>query len=184
MTITSAGRYFEHFRVGQHVRHRRGHTISEADNQMLSLLTMNTAQTHFNRESMSTYMDGAFPQPLLNACVALGIAVGLTSQDITENGVAEVGVRDFTMPAPIFVGDTVYVESTIVEVDPVSTRPDAGRLTYDLRAYTTSAAGAPSTLVLQATRTVLVRKRASWQDRDAAFDAGVRSRALEMLRKA
>jgi acyl dehydratase len=174
VTITSTRRYHEDFAVGQQFRHRRGHTISEADNQMLSLLTMNTAQTHFNRESMSTYMDGAFPQPLLNACVALSIAVGLTTEDIAENGIAEVGMRNFTMPAPIFVGDTIYVQSTIIEVDPVSTRPDAGRLTYALRAHKSAAAGRPAILVLEATRTVLIRKRLSWADRDAALDGRVR----------
>lgn len=159
-------RYHEDLVAGQRVVHRRGHTVSESDNQFLSLLTMNTAQTHFNHESMATYMDGAFPRPLLNACVALGLAVGLTSEDLTENALADLAIDDVRMPAPVFVGDTLHVESGILATDGPSPRPDAGVLVYALRAHKT-VDGAPVT-VLHATRTVLVKRAASWRERDAA----------------
>ena len=170
MAITSTGRYFEDYSVGQRFRHRRGHTISESDNQLLSLLTMNTAQTHFNRESMKSYMGGQFSEPLLNACVALALAVGLSSQDLAENAIAETSITDFTMPAPVFVGDTLYVVSEIVDLGPATGRPDAGSMSYRLRALK-NVEGATTQTVLEASRTVLVKRRHHWQDRDAEFDA-------------
>ncbi len=53
MGLTSANNYFEDFEVGQKIRHARGTTIDEVENQLLTKLVMNTAQGHWNEDSMS-----------------------------------------------------------------------------------------------------------------------------------
>lgn len=179
MTLTAPTGYIEDFQPGQQVQHRRGHTVCEADNQMLSLLTMNTAQTHFNQDSMTRYMDGAFDRMLLNACVALAIGVGLTSQDMSENSLADLGYHAFRMPAPVFVGDTLYATSTVVSTDTSPRRDDAGELVYDIEVRNVQ-----DVLVLSVRRTVLLKSRAAWARKDETESAARTEPAAILLRAA
>ena len=178
MSVTSPHRYWEDFARGQQITHRRGHTVSEVDNQVLSLLTMNTAQTHFNVESLASYMGGAFDRPLLNACVALALAVGLTSEDMSENMVSEMEIDGFRMPAPVFQGDTLYARSTVLEVRESPDRADAGLLTYDI-----DMRNAEQVTVVTARRTVLLKKRAAWADSDSSAHEDLFARATARLRR-
>lgn len=168
-------RYLEDFTVGESVDHRRGHTVCTADNQMLSLLTMNTAQTHYNSDSLRDYMDGEFAAPLLNACVALALAVGLTSDDMAAAALDDLGYDALRMPAPVHTGDTVYASSEVLAVDEQPGRPDVGVLAYRITARTASG------VVLTVTRRVLVKRRSHWGARDAAFDERCHRAALDHL---
>ena len=173
--VIGASRYHEDYTAGQHLDHRRGHTVSNADNQMLSLLTGNTAATHFNSDSMKTYMDGAFSQPLLNACVALALAVGLSSQDMAEAAVADLGYDQFRMPNPIFEGDTLYAASEVLDTTRPSPREDAGVLDYRITCRK------DDTVVLTVTRSVLIKKRAHWAEREGAGSTRVLDAAATLL---
>lgn len=156
----SSERYLEDFAVGDIIPHRRGHTVTEADNEILSLLTMNTAQTHFHRASLADYFDGSFQDLPLSAPVALAIAVGLTSEDMSEHALAEVSCTAIRTPAPIVAGDDLTATS---EVLAIGDGPDAGCgvLTYRI---TVRSAGRD---VLSAERTVLLKRRAVHALRDA-----------------
>ncbi|GAA1853140.1 hypothetical protein GCM10009836_36530 [Pseudonocardia ailaonensis] len=175
MTVTTAAYYFEDIEPGLVVEHRRGHSVCTADNQLLSLLTMNTAQTHFNRDSLSSYMDGAFPEPLLNACVALALAVGLTTDDLSANALADLGYAEFRMPAPVFVGDSLYAASEVVEVADVPDRADAGGVTYRITAR------CGDTTVLTVRRHVLIKRRSHWLARDEEFLRAVHAAGTALL---
>jgi itaconyl-CoA hydratase len=170
--------YLEDFEPGQVIEHARGHTVSEADNQVLSLLTMNTAQTHFNTDSLRTYLDGSFTAPLLNACVALALAVGLTSEDMSENLLRDVGCDRVRMPQPIVTGDTVYARSTVVAVESCSDRDDAGLLVHDIELRR-----ADGTPVLTARRTVQLKRREAWRERDLALGEHALGAARALLQR-
>jgi itaconyl-CoA hydratase len=176
--IHGRDRYLEDFEPGQVVEHARGHTVCEADNQVLSLLTMNTAQTHFNTDSLRTYLDGAFTTPLLNACVALALAVGLSSEDMSENLLRDVGCDRVRMPHPVVTGDTVHARSTVVEVGLSPDRDDAGLLVYDVELRRTD-----GTLVLTARRTVLLKRREAWRERDLALGHRTLGAARALLQR-
>lgn len=152
-------RYLEDFRVGQIIHHRRGHTVTQADNEILSLLTMNTAQTHFHRASLEDYFDGSFTELPLSAPVALAIAVGLTSEDMSEHALAEVSCTLIRTTAPIVAGDDLTATS---EVLALGEGPDegSGTLTYRLTAL------CGQREVLTAQRTVLLKRRAAHASRD------------------
>jgi len=158
----STERYFEDFSVGQVVAHRRGHTVTDVDNEWLSLLSMNTAQTHFNRDSLIDYFDGSFRELPLSAPVALAIAIGLSSEDMSENALAEVGCTAIRTQAPIVAGDTLMVTSEVLEL---ADGPDggSGRLTYRLSATV------GGRQVLSAQRTVLIKRRSAHEARDRAL---------------
>lgn len=177
MSITGKDRYHEDYRAGDRVIHRRGHTVSVSDNQLLSLLTMNTAQTHYNSDSLATYLDGAFESPLLNACVALALAVGLTSEDMTENALADLGYRALRMPAPLFVADTVYASSDVLSTDEPSARVDAGVLSYRITARKPD-----GQVVLTVERRALIKRRSHWKDPDEQFSQRAHTAASVLLR--
>jgi acyl dehydratase len=176
MSLTGDDRFFEDYLPGHKFEHRRGHTVTTADNQMLSLLTMNTAQTHFNADSMTGYLGGQFAAPLLNACVALALAAGLTSEDMTENALADLGYPYFRMPAPLFVGDTIYAASEVLTTDEPSGRDDAGVLWYRFTARKTDGA-----LVVDAERRALIKRRVPWQSRHEELAARVHDTAVQLL---
>jgi len=161
MTLTRENNYFEDFRVGDRFEHRRGRTTTDLDNQLLSLLTMNTAQTHFNHANMKDYMDGTFTQPLLNACVVLAICVGLTSQDMSENSLEDLGYDDLAIPKPIYTGDTLYAVSEVLHVTGSTKRADAGIVEYLIMARNQR-----QEEVMTVRRTILIKRRSAWIEKD------------------
>lgn len=123
------GRYYEDFEVGAVYRHPLGRTISEADNTWFTLLTMNTNQLHFNAEYAK---ETEFGRPLVVSTLTVAIAVGQSVTDLTQNAVANLGWDDIKMTHPVFAGDTIWSESTVLSMRPSSSRP-AGIVTVRTR---------------------------------------------------
>lgn len=160
MRLTGDRNYFEDFAVGDSFEHARGRTVMEQENTLFTHLTMNTSSAHFDKASMRTYMDGRFRDRLVNGGVTLSIVIGLTSQDIAENAIADVALTAVKMHAPVFPGDTLYASSEILELGP-SDRPDAGVVRYKFRGRNQD--GAP---VTEGERSILVKRRGEWQAKD------------------
>ena len=117
------GRYYEDFAVGDTYKHWPGRTITAADNTWFTLLTMNQHPIHFDEE----YAKGTeFGKPLVNSTLTLAIVVGMSVQDVSQNAVANLGWTDITMPAPVFNGDTLYAESTVLGKRESKSRPGQG----------------------------------------------------------
>lgn len=116
------GRHFEDFVVGDIYRSRLGRTITEADNIWFTLLTNNTNQIHFNNE-YGKRTD--FGRCLINSALTLAIVTGLNVADVSENGFA-LGWDYINLPNPMFVGDTLYAQSEVLETRQSKTRPDRG----------------------------------------------------------
>ena len=106
------GRYFEDFEIGDHYKHPFGRTITEADNTWFTLLTMNTNQNHFNSEFAK---NSPFGKVLVNSGLTVAIVLGQSVIDISQNVFANLGWDKITMPNPVFVGDTIYAESVVLE---------------------------------------------------------------------
>lgn len=161
MAITSPGSYFEDFTVGETLIHSRGRTITEADNHFFTSLVMNTAQLHFNQDFVDkepeTYYGG---RRVVYGGVVLAFAVGLASEDTSENAIAELEMDNGRHTNPVFHGDTLYAESTVLEKRD-SDRPHAGVVKFKLVGK--NAAGQP---VVEIERTVLIKRRSHFPDRD------------------
>lgn len=117
------GRYFEDFDQGDVFRSRIGRTISETDNVWFTALTMNTNQVHFNTEFAATTR---FGQPLVNSCLTVALVTGLSVPDTSENGTANLSWTDIELPNPVFVGDTLWAESEVLEVRESRSNPEVG----------------------------------------------------------
>ncbi len=117
------GRFFEDVEVGDVFASRLGRTISETDNVWFTCLTMNTNQTHFN----AAYAEQTeFAEPLVNSALTVALVSGLSVPDTSENAVANLAWTDIVLPAPVFVGDTLWAESEILSTRPSGSRPEAG----------------------------------------------------------
>ncbi len=119
-----AGKYFEELNVGQHIKHTNGRTITEADNVLFCALTMNTQPLHLNADFSSKT---PFGQRLVNGVYTLGLAVGLTVSELTEGTVlANLGYDRVVHPNPMFHGDTLYVETEVLEKRESKSHPECG----------------------------------------------------------
>ncbi|MEO8717546.1 MAG: MaoC family dehydratase [Burkholderiales bacterium] len=145
------GRYYEDFAAGDTYKHWPGRTISAADNTWFTLLTMNQHPIHFDEEYAKKT---EFGKPLVNSTLTLAIVVGMSVQDVSQNAVANLGWTDIVMPAPVFNGDTLYAESTVLEKRESRSRPKQGIVTVATRAWKQD-----GTTVMTFKRSVLVPKR-------------------------
>ena len=136
MSITSDGSYFEDFTVGDTLVHQRGRTITEADNHIFTSLVMNTAELHFNQDLVDkdpkTYYNG---RRVVYGGVVLAFAVGLASEDTSENAIAEVEMDNGRHTNPVFHGDTIYAESRVVDRVESSSKPDRGIVTVETKGF-------------------------------------------------
>jgi acyl dehydratase len=157
MSATRKDNYFDNFSVGDVFHHRRGRTLYQEDNVHWSLATLNTAQAHWNIESMKSYLGGQFDRPILNAAIVLALAAGLTSEDMSENILADVGIDKVCMRHPVFPGDTLTAMSTILDVRDFEDDPRCGLIIYAIEA-TNQREEQVCTFV----RSILVKKRSFW----------------------
>ncbi len=120
------GRYYEDFAVGHVYEHRPGRTISEADNTWFTLLTMNTHPLHFDFEFASKT---EFGKPLVCSPLTVAIMTGQSVSDISQKAVANLGWKDIRLPSPLFIGDTLYSETEVLEKRDSGKRPNQGVVT-------------------------------------------------------
>lgn len=127
------GRYFEEFTVGQIFDHSIRRTITEADNVWFSALTHNPAPLHLDAEYMKR---SEFGRPIINSCLTLGFMVGISVGDTTVGTtVANLGWDEVRFPRPLFHGDTIRVQTEVLELRPSKSRPANGIVVFAHRAY-------------------------------------------------
>ena len=128
-----AGLYFEEFKVGMLFKHPIRRTITEADNVFFSAMTHNPAALHLDAEYAKTT---EFGQRLVNSCFTLALMVGISVGDtVLGTAVANLGWDEVRFPKPLFHGDTVRVESEVVEMRESKSRPGDGIVIFAHRAF-------------------------------------------------
>ena len=130
--ISSGGRYFEDFQVGDIYKHRPGRTITETDNIHFSLLTMNTHPMHCDAAYAGK---SEFGRPLINSGLTVAIVLGMTVRDVSQKAIANLGWRDISLVAPVFPGDTIYAETEVLEKRESKSRPTQGIVTTKTKGY-------------------------------------------------
>ena len=128
------GYYFDEFEIGRVFTHAIRRTVTETDNVLFSTMTHNPAPLHLDQEYMRTQSE--FGKPLMNSFFTLGLIVGISINDTTlGTTVANLGLEDVRFPSPLFVGDTVHVQTEVVAMRPSRSRPTNGILTLEHRGY-------------------------------------------------
>jgi acyl dehydratase len=128
-----SGLYFEEFSIGQIFDHAIRRTITETDNVLLTTMTHNPAALHLDAEYMKTT---EFGRPLINSCLTLSLMVGISVGDTTNRtAVANLGWDEVRFPKPLFCGDTIRVETEVLELRDSRSRPDNGIVVFAHRAF-------------------------------------------------
>jgi acyl dehydratase len=124
-----AGLYFEDFKVGQEFAHPLTRTVTEMDNTLFSLLTMNPQPLHIDAHFAATT---EFGQRLFNSLYTLGIMIGMTVYETTMGTtVANLGMTDVNFPKPVFHGDTLRATTKVISLRDSKSRPKAGIVEFE-----------------------------------------------------
>ncbi|WP_413805776.1 MaoC family dehydratase [Streptomyces sp. OE57] len=127
-----SGLYFEEFVVGDVVRHSTTRTVTETDNLLFTSLTMNPQPLHLDEEFAKGSIYG---QRIVNSVFTLGLVAGIHVADLTlGTTVGNLGFEDVTFPKPVFIGDTIRVESEVLETRKSKSRPGTGIVKLEHRA--------------------------------------------------
>ncbi len=147
-----AGLFFEDLAEGRIIDAEWTRTITEADNVLFCSLTMNVQKLHLDAEYAK---QTEFGRPLVNSLFTLGLMIGMSVHNATQGTtVANLGMSDVRFPAPVFAGDTLRVETTVLAARPSRSRPDAGIVTFRHQAFNQT-----GTLVASCERAALMRRR-------------------------
>lgn len=154
--LTRDDSYFEDFKTGDKIIHPRGRTIGETEHMMLTNVVLNTAQLHFNQAMCDQSPETTFGgRRVVYGGVVLAFVVGLASGETSENSLEELSFDEGRHKAPVFAGDTLFAESTVLETRPHPDRGDAGIVKFLLVGKNQRGEE-----VLEITREVVVRRRA------------------------
>jgi len=127
------GLFFEELAPGLVVRHAVRRTVTETDNLLFTTLTMNPQPLHLDEEFARASM---FGQRIVNSVFTLGLVAGIHVADLTLGTTAgNLAFESVQFPKPVLVGDTIRVESTVLDARPSSKRPDTGVVRFEHRAY-------------------------------------------------
>ena len=128
-----AGLYLEEFVIGQVIRHALTRTVTESDNVLFSVMTMNPQPLHIDFDFAAKSEWG---KPLVNSLFTLGLMIGISVHDTTlGTTIANLGMTETVFPHPLFHGDTVHVETEVVSVRESKSRPDRGIVEFEHRAF-------------------------------------------------
>jgi acyl dehydratase len=146
-----AGRTFEQWKIGDHIAHDLSRTVTEADNLLITTLTHNPQPLHLDAEYAAST---EFGRIVVNGLFTFSLMVGVSVADTTLGTlVANLGYDKVTMPKPVFIGDTLKVETEVVDLRASKSRPNAGIVTFRHRAFNQR-----GEIVCEALRTALVSR--------------------------
>ena len=125
------GGYLEDFSPGDVHKHWPGKTVTEMDNHLFSLLTMNHNPLHIDESYMSAHQHGKI---LVNGAYVLSLVVGMSVPELSGKAIANLEYENIVHTGPAFHGDTIYAESEILAVAETRSRPDRGIVYVETRA--------------------------------------------------
>lgn len=126
------GRALEEFHVGDVFEHWPHKTITDADNTLFCLLTMNHHPLHLDTEYARSSQHG---RVVVVGTLVLSLVVGLSVRDVSGQAIANLSYDRVVHHHPVFVGDTLRALSRVVSVTPSATRTDRGVVVVETEAF-------------------------------------------------
>jgi len=155
MKSSVLGLYFEDFQVGEEITHALSKTIFESDNNFFSLLTMNHHPVHTNLDYAQANQHGKI---LVVGTLVFSLVVGMTVPDISGRAIANLGYENIKHIAPVFINDTLYARSKILDKKESDSKPDRGIVCVETTGYNQSGED-----VISFKRKVLIKKQPIWK---------------------
>ena len=106
----SYGRYFDELEIGQRFRHWPGRTITEFDDTLFSLMSMNQHPLHIDEHYAAGTQHG---RRLVEGPLVISLVIGMSQSDIGGRALETLEYSGIRHHEPVFHGDTIYAESTI-----------------------------------------------------------------------
>ena len=144
------GRYFEDFVAGEVIIHATSKTVFESDNNLFSLLTMNSHPLHTNLDYAQKSLQGRI---VVVGTLVFSLVVGFSVPDISGKAIANLGYEEIKHLAPVFINDTLYAETKVLSCSPSKSKNDRGIIYVE-----TIATNQDGQQVLSFRRKVLVKK--------------------------
>lgn len=144
------GSFYEDFTVGDEIQHVLSKTIFESDNNLFSLLTMNHHPLHTNIDYAEKNEHGKI---VVVGTLVFSIVVGMTVPDISGKAIANLGYEDIKHLAPMFINDTLYAKTKILDKRDSSSKPDRGIVHVETTGFNQKGEA-----VISFRRTILVKK--------------------------
>ena len=146
------GRYLEEFEVGAVYKHWPAKTVTESDDHLFCLITMNHHPLHINDVYARQSQQG---RNVVAGPYVYALVFGMTVNDVSGKAIANLATEELSHPSPVFHGDTLFAESEVLEVKPSRSKPDRGTVKVHTRAYNQD-----GVLVAEFKRVVLVPRKA------------------------
>lgn len=151
------GRYYDDFEVGDVYKHWPGKTITESDDHLFCMITMNHHPLHTNAHYAETSTE--FGRNVVVGNLVYSLALGMSVPDVSGRAIANLEVESLQHRAPMFHGDTLYAETLVLDKKESSSKPDRGVVTVETRGYNQD-----GDEVLYFRRKVMVPKRLDGDD--------------------
>src|SRR6266581_8339891 len=127
------GRFFEEFEVGDVYKHWPGKTITEYDDHLFCMITMNHHPLHTNEHYAQTQTQ--FKRNVVVGNLVYSLALGMSVSDVSGKAIANLEVESLKHEYPTFHGDTIYAETTVLDKKESSSKRDSGVVTVETRAF-------------------------------------------------
>lgn len=126
------GRTYEEFEIGAVYKHWPGRTITEYDDTLFCMLTMNHNPLHID----ANYAEGTqFKQRLVVGPLIFSVVLGMTVEDVSGKAIANLEFEQVKHLGPTFHGDTIYAETTVLDKKLSSSKLDRGIVTVETIGY-------------------------------------------------
>ena len=169
------GRTYEQFDVGAVYKHWPGKTVTEYDDHLFCLLTMNHHPLHLDARYASEATD--FGQNVVAGNYIYSLLLGMSVPDVSGQAIANLEVSSLRHVAPAFHGDTIYGESTVLDKKESSSKNDRGVVQVETIGYNQD-----GVVVCIYRRKVMVPKRPATDSPEAALTAEQPNRPIPQER--
>lgn len=151
MKPSNLGNYYEDFEVGATIEHQLSKTIFESDNNLFCLLTMNHHPVHINIQYCE---NEKYKKILVVGTLIFSLVVGITVPDISGKAIANLEYEKIEHLAPVFIGDTIYVRTRILNMRESKSNSDAGIVRVETTGYNQNGID-----VIRFMRSALIKKK-------------------------
>ena len=146
------GLYLEEFQPGSIIRHALTKSVTESDNMLFSVMTLNPQPLHIDFDFAAKSEWG---RPLVNSIFTLGLMIGISVHETTlGTTIGNLGMTETSFPHPVFHGDTIRVETEVKSVRASKSKPDRGIVEFEHRAFNQN-----GVLVARCVRQAMMMKR-------------------------
>ena len=133
MASSVTGKYYEELDVGKVYPHNITRTVTETDNLLFTVMTMNTQPLHLDEEFAKGSVAGT---RMVNSIFTMGLVIGVGVAEMTGGTtVGNLGFTEIVFPRPVIIGDTIHAETEVKDKRLSEKRPNAGIVYFEHRGY-------------------------------------------------